>query len=338
MAQTLIRVGIVGCGNAGRSIHLRILRSLHTARYRVTCCADAAQEKAVELAAAAGLRAAASPVSLMADPEVDLVVIATRPPRTHRDLALAAFAAGKHVVVEKPMAGTAAECDEMIAAAAAAKRLLAVHHNRRWDADFLAVRHALDSGIFGEVRLVRNEYTTGFAGSPYDWGIHIIDQTMALSRGKRFVELTAAFCAPHPDRPADSEGFFTGRLRTEDGVLHDVGMLPVFNGNAFRPGRLPWRFLVVGERGVLYQEWCQRPEDALAKQSHFQPAAPGTALADLPLIASGLAIPDFYGALYEAIRGGGHPPVSGAEGRRAVRAWELLCEAACRGTTLSIDL
>ena len=55
-------------------------------------------------------------------------------------------------------------------------------------------------------------------------------------------------------------------------------------------------------------------------------------------LASGLAIPDFYGALYEAIRGGGHPPVSGAEGRRAVRAWELLCEAACRGTTLSIDL
>jgi len=330
-----ITVGLVGCGGAGKGIHLPLFRK-HGNGYRMVACADAVPASAEALAGECGLRAL-SVEALVHDPEVELVVVATKPPVTHRDLAVLALAAGKHVVVEKPMAGISDECTEMIAAAQAADRLLAVHHNRRWDVDFLTARTLIESGALGEMRLVRNEYTAGFSGSALDWGIHLIDQTMALSFGKRFVELTATFCTPNPAHPTESEGFFTCRLRTEDGVLHDLSMLPPFNGNAYVPGRMAYRFMLVGTGGAVYQEWCQRPEDAFGKSFVMQPAA-GRPAGDLPFVTAELAIPDFYQTLYTAIRDGGPVPVSGEAGRRAIRAWELICQSACEGKTLHVEL
>ena len=337
MPTDRINVGLVGCGNAGRNIHLRLLRE-HEKLYQVLSCADALAGKATELAAEAGIGAHGSVADLLADPQIELAVVATKPPRTHRDIALDAFAAGKHVVVEKPMAGTSEECEEMVQAAEAAGRVLAVHHNRRWDVDYLAARHAIESGAVGDVRLVRNEYTAGFSGSPYDWGIHLVDQTMTLSFGQRFVELTATFCQPDSEDPTESEGFFTCRLRTEDGVIHDLSMLPPFQGNAFRPGQLPWRFIVAGTKGVLYQDWCQRPADGLAKPSYFQPAEDGGTMTELPSVTARVSVPDFYDALHSSIREGTPSPVSGPDGTRAVRAWELICQSASEGRALSVDL
>jgi scyllo-inositol 2-dehydrogenase (NADP+) len=330
-----ISVGLVGCGGAGKGIHMRLF-GMHADRYRVVACADTLPASAEALAGEFGLRAL--PVeALLTDPAVELVVVATKPPVTHRDLALRAFAAGKHVVVEKPMAGTSAECREMIDAARAAGRILAVHHNRRWDVDFLTARTIIASGALGEMRLVRNEYTAGFSGSAYDWGIHLVDQTMALSFGLPFTELTAAYCTPHPDAPAESDGFFTCRLRAADGVLHDLSMLPTFAGNAFKPGMMPYRFMLMGTQGAVYQEWCQRPEDAFGKSVAMQPAS-GRPLGDLPFVRASLAISDFYQMLHSAIRDGGPVPVTGEDGCRAVRAWELIGQSACEGRTLTVEL
>src|SRR5450759_209138 len=131
-----IAVGLVGCGNAGRGIHLPLFAK-HADLYRPVCCADAVTNSANELAVKVGIRAMESVDALIADREVELLVVATKPPATHRDIALKALAAGKHVVVEKPMADSAAQCEEMIKAAKSADRVLSVHHNRRWDVDFL---------------------------------------------------------------------------------------------------------------------------------------------------------------------------------------------------------
>jgi predicted dehydrogenase len=316
---------------------MRLLRK-HTDLYQVVCCADSLPESALKLAADFGLRAMSSVEELTTDPEVELVVVATKPPVTHRDVAVMALAAGKHVVVEKPMAGTDAECAEMVAAADSARRVLAVHHNRRWDVDFLTAKYVLESGWLGEPRLIRNEYLAGFDGSPYDWGIHLVDQTMALSLGQPFVELTATFAKPRPEAPRESEGFFTCRLRTADGVLHDLSMLPAAEGNLSLPGRMPYRFLLAGTEGVIYQNWCQRPEDACMKDWSLKSLHEESRIIALPFIATDLSIPDFYQTLHAAIREGGPAPVSGREGRRAVRAWELMGQAACEGKTLAVNL
>lgn len=337
MSAEKITVGLVGCGNAGRNIHLRLLNA-HPDLYRAVTCADTLPESAQKLAADFGLRAAESVEAMVADPEVELVVIATKPPVTHRDVAVLASAAGKHVVVEKPMAGTDAECAEMVAAAAPAGRVLAVHHNRRWDMDFLSVQTTIDSGVLGEIRLVRNEFAAGFSGSSYDWGIHVIDQTMALSPREKFVELTATLCQPNRAQPLESLGFFSARLRTESGIVHDMSMLPPVPGNAFLPHALTPRFVVAGTAGVLYQDWCERPEDGYMKTTAFMLAEGGQKGRDLGVVESRLTIPDFYDLLFTAIREGGPVPVPGEEGRRAVRAWELVCQSACEGRTLQVEL
>ncbi|MCC6580427.1 MAG: Gfo/Idh/MocA family oxidoreductase [Phycisphaeraceae bacterium] len=337
MNSNRIRVGLVGCGNAGRGIHLPLLNRKQ-ANYQVVVCADAMPESAKKLASDSGLRAAASVDALLGDPEVELVVCATKPPSTHRDIAVAALARGKHVVVEKPMAGTPAECDQMIDAAGKAKRVLSVHHNRRWDVDFLMTAEAVASGKLGDLRLVRNEYLGDFAGSRYDWGIHLADQTMCLSAGRKFVEVTATFATANPKSPMDSDGFFTARLRTEDGVLHDLSMFPGVMGSHVMPGKMPKRFVVVGTKGMVYQDWCQRIEDAFGKTRDFVSAEPKTWLNDPSSMICQFAVPDFYDALYDAIRHGKPNPVPGDQGRRAVLAWELICQSAVAGKTLRVDL
>jgi len=327
-----IRVGLVGCGNAGSRIHLPLLRK-HQDLYRVVACADLVPEKAVETASEFGIDKAVSVEDLLHDEEVELVIVATRPPRTHRDIACAALKENKHVVVEKPMAGTVQECDEMIEAAGKKRKVLAVHHNRRWDVDFLTVREIISSGAVGEVRLVRNEFTAGYNGCCYDWAIHLLDQTMALSQGKKFVEVTATFC-----RPKQQGGFFTARFRTEDDIIHDVGMLPPVQGSGLRPGKAPFRFLVAGTEGIAYLDWCQRPEDAFVKFVSYQSAFTDKSFGDLVCVQGALTGQDFYRMLFSCLRQGEKVPVSGEEGRRAVYAWELLTQSALQSRCLSIEL
>ena len=88
--------------------------------------------------------------ALLAVPELDAVVIAT-PNDTHFDLACRAIAAGKHVVVDKPVTVTLDEAEHLERHAAQHGRLVAPFHNRRWDGDFLTVRALLANGRLGRL-------------------------------------------------------------------------------------------------------------------------------------------------------------------------------------------
>ena len=134
--------------------------------------------------------------ALLADDAVDLVVIAT-PPNSHADLALACLRAGKHVAVEKPLCITTDEADLLLRTAAEGDRMLTVHQNRRWDADFRALRRAVDGGLLGEVFNVET-FVGGFehpcrawhsersvsGGAIYDWGSHHLDWILLLLGGE----------------------------------------------------------------------------------------------------------------------------------------------------------
>jgi len=90
---------------------------------------------------------------LLDDDEVDAIVIAT-PANTHRDIACAALAAGKHVFVEKPMATTAAECREMNEHAERAKRHLMVGHTFLYNNAVEHIKHLVTSGEIGDILYV----------------------------------------------------------------------------------------------------------------------------------------------------------------------------------------
>jgi len=169
-----LRVGLIGRGMAGTVFHAPLIRAA----------------EGLELVAIAGSAEAAG---VIADPDVDLVVIAT-PNQTHYPLAEAALEAGKDVVVDKPLAVSVEEADALIALAAARGRRLSVFHNRRWDGDFLTVQEVIASERLGEVMLfeahwdrLRLQIKQGWrevpadgAGLLNDLGPHMIDQALLL--------------------------------------------------------------------------------------------------------------------------------------------------------------
>ncbi|MFB5944940.1 Gfo/Idh/MocA family oxidoreductase [Albibacterium profundi] len=132
--------------------------------------------------------------ALMNDSEIELVIINT-PNNTHYEFTAQALNAGKDVLVEKPFVATSAEAKELFELAKSLNRKLLIYQNRRWNSDFLSVKHVLESGKLGKliemhVRFDRYRAEIGpkafkekpipASGIAYDLGSHIIDQVIYL--------------------------------------------------------------------------------------------------------------------------------------------------------------
>lgn len=138
-------MAVIGVGHLGRH-HARILSTLEGAE--LSAVVDIAPGRAEEIAAASGGRACTDHREVLG--EVDAVTIAV-PTELHRDLALAFLERGTSVLVEKPMARTLAEADEMIAAAAASGATLAVGQTERYNPAVTTIMPFVTSPRFIEV-------------------------------------------------------------------------------------------------------------------------------------------------------------------------------------------
>ena len=147
--MTELRVALAGYGLAGRVFHAPLVAA--APGLRLTGVVTSNDQRQAEVRADHPEAALfASTDELFADPDAfDLLVVATTNV-VHAPLALAAIALGKAVVVDKPLALTAAEADQLVAAATAANVPLTVFQNRRWDSDQLTLRSLIDSGRLGE--------------------------------------------------------------------------------------------------------------------------------------------------------------------------------------------
>ena len=144
-----VRIGVIGTGNMGAD-HIRNLQRF-VAGSQVTVVADYNRATADAVAAESGARVAADGDALIADDEVDAVIIASHD-STHYAYALAAVAAGKPTLCEKPLAPTLAECEEIVAAeAAAGGNLLSLGFMRRFDPAHTELKSAIDAGVIGPV-------------------------------------------------------------------------------------------------------------------------------------------------------------------------------------------
>ncbi|MBT0773447.1 Gfo/Idh/MocA family oxidoreductase [Kineosporia sp. J2-2] len=160
-AVPALRWGVVGTGIAGRFVHA-IHR--HTPQRAVAVTARN-PEKTAAFAAEHGVeRVLATPSELVSDQGVDVVYIATPHP-LHRDLALEAIAAGKHVLIEKPIGMSAQEAREITDAGRAAGVLVMEAMWTRYLPQSDIVRQILASGVIGEVHRVTADF--GF-NNPYD--------------------------------------------------------------------------------------------------------------------------------------------------------------------------
>jgi myo-inositol 2-dehydrogenase/D-chiro-inositol 1-dehydrogenase len=148
-----VRVGLVGAGRIGTSHATLLARRVPGAN--LVAVADARPGAAEALAASLGCRAIADPADLIADPQIEAVVI-TAASEAHAELIVAATAAGKAVFCEKPMGLSIAEIDRGIDAARAAGVALQVGFNRRFSADFAAGHRLVAEGAIGTPQLMRS--------------------------------------------------------------------------------------------------------------------------------------------------------------------------------------
>jgi predicted dehydrogenase len=173
-----MRIGIIGLGFMGAT-HLRAWGSVDGAQLAAVASSDEAKLSG-DLSSIAGnldntgerfefgdASRYATAAELIADPTVDAVDLCT-PSFLHADQAVAALKAGKHVLVEKPMATTAADCQRMLDAATASGKVLMIGHVLRFWPDYIAALSLIRSGALGPLRSVALRRKCGAPGwSPW---------------------------------------------------------------------------------------------------------------------------------------------------------------------------
>ncbi|MBW8861559.1 MAG: Gfo/Idh/MocA family oxidoreductase, partial [Acidobacteria bacterium] len=151
--ERAIRVALIGYGRAGQTFHTPLIRSTPGLDLAVVVSSRPARVHA-DLPQ---VIVTATPAAVWTDTSVDMVVIAT-PTATHGELAAAALEAGKHVVVDKPLAPSLDAARRLGALALRTQRVLATFQNRRWDGDFLALEAIVRSGALGEITHVESHF------------------------------------------------------------------------------------------------------------------------------------------------------------------------------------
>ncbi len=188
--ETDVRVGMLGFGAIGLE-HAAAVDAVPGLRLVAVSDLSPARLQ-VARQAAPGVRTSTDADALLSADDVDLVVVST-PPNTHAAWGRRLLAAGRHVVLEKPMALSAADCDDLMALAQQHDRLVVVYQNRRFDPDYLALARVVRSGRIGEVFHLES-FVGGYGhpcsywhseasvsgGAIMDWGSHYLDQVLDL--------------------------------------------------------------------------------------------------------------------------------------------------------------
>lgn len=222
-----MRVGVIGLGGAAR----QMLPSFQTHPHVVIAAgADPREDARDAFSTEFSAPAFAHPEDLCSCSDVDVVYIAT-PHQLHREHAVLAARAGKHIIVEKPMALTLEDCDAMIEAAEHAKVLLVVGHTHAFDAPIIEMRRLICEGAIGPLALINNFNYTNFlyrprryeelrtesgGGAIYNQAPHQVDIVRLLGGGK-VESVRSASWALDPDRPTD--GAYSAFLQFEGGAV-----------------------------------------------------------------------------------------------------------------------
>jgi predicted dehydrogenase len=166
------RVGVVGLGYWGPNI-IRNLNELEQAEVRWICDLDQARLDLLTRRYPA-VRSTRSFDDLLADPELDAVAIAT-PVSSHHSLALAALHAGKHVFIEKPLAASVAQAEELVAVAAERRLTLMPGHTFLYSPPVNAIRDLIHNGDLGDIYFI--------SMSRVNLGLHQSDVSVAWDLG-----------------------------------------------------------------------------------------------------------------------------------------------------------
>ena len=320
----MIRTAVIGFGTGGAVFHAPFLRADDEFRIDLVVTSDAGRAAAAARSCPGARVVPTADEVLAAAADLDLVVITT-PPGSHAGLAHRSLDAGLAVVVDKPLAVTAAEGKALVAHAEEAGRPLTVFQNRRWDGDFLTLRTLIGEGALGQVRRFQSRFEwwkpeetkvwkavstpAEGGGMLYDLGTHLLDQAIQLFGPVE--DVYAELTRHRPDGGADDDAFVS--LLHRGGTRSHLWM----NGMAAQVGP---RFSVLGSTGA-FTKWGLDPQEPALKGG-ARPGDPGFGvdpekswgclgvdgdLRRVPIVPGDYA--GFYRALADALRRGGPLPV-----------------------------
>jgi predicted dehydrogenase len=323
-----LRVGIVGCGAAARRLHLPGLRA---AGADVVAFASRSRQSA-EIAAAewgAGGFVAGAWQELLDRQDVDAIDVCT-PNALHAEIAVAAAQAGKHVLVEKPMACCVADAESMMRAAAENEIVLMPAQSGRFLAPFIAMGEAVASGGVGRLLSFRcawghagpqhwapaagwfRELRAAGGGALTDLGVHAAD-TLRAVLGDEAVEVTALLARG----AGEVEEIAQVLLRLSQGAIGSLqASWVVANGRDHQ-------LTVQGTGGTLHLD--DRTAPTLLRA--------GVEPVELPLPSN---CPTVFDAFVSAVTTGAPPAVSALDGRAAVAIIEAAYASAASGQSVGI--
>ncbi|MGW3284412.1 Gfo/Idh/MocA family protein [Streptomyces sp. NPDC001002] len=354
---TPLRVGLIGYGLAGSVFHAPLIAATEGLTLDTVVTSNPERQKQAR-DEFPGVGIAATPDELFARAaDLDLVVIAS-PNKTHVPLATAALDAGLPVVVDKPVAGTAAEARELAARAEARGLLLSVFQNRRWDNDFRTLQTLLAEGELGDAWRFESRFErwrpqlkggwresgdpAEIGGLLYDLGSHVVDQALVL-----FGPVTRVY--------AESDIRRDGAQTDDDtfiALTHASGVRSHLYVSA-TTAQLGPRFRVLGSKAGYVKYGLDPQEAALREGKRPDTTADwGTEPEELwgrlgagesPLTGGGTPVPTlpgdysaYYAAVTRALTDGGANPVTALEAAAALDVLEAARRSARDGVAVTL--
>ncbi|MFF7983258.1 Gfo/Idh/MocA family oxidoreductase [Streptomyces sp. NPDC007901] len=352
-----LRVGLIGYGLAGSVFHAPLIAATGGLALDTVVTSNP-ERQAQAKAEFPDVRTVGTPDELFdRSAELDLLVIAS-PNKTHVPLATTALRAGLPVVIDKPIAGTAAEARDLAALADERGLLLSVFQNRRWDNDFLTLRKLLADGELGDAWRFESRFERwrpqpkgGWreSGDPeeiggllYDLGSHVVDQALVLFGPA--TEVYAESVIRRAGAETDDDTFIA--------LTHASGVRSHLHVSA-TAAQLGPRFRVLGSKAG-YVKYGLDPQEAALREGE----RPGTedswglepdslygriGAGESPVTGGGRIVPTvpgdypaYYAGVAAALRGEGPNPVTALEAAAALDVLEAARRSARDKVTVTL--
>lgn len=332
---------LIGCGTIA-DFHADAIRGIDGAR--LVAVAEQSEARARKFAEREHCDWVTDYRALLARPDVQIVCVST-PSGSHAPIGMDVLRAGKHLVVEKPIAMKAKGAAELVRTAKERKLTLSAISQRRFEPQHVAVKQAVDQGALGKLLLVEVSLAF-FRSQEYydsaDWrGTIAQDGGALMNQGIHSVDLLLWFAGPAASVVGQT-ATQTHRMEAEDIGLAIVrfksgGFGTLMASTSIRPG-FPAALNLYGDKGTIKLEgnsithWTVPDR---AKPAELPSTGGGGGVADPKAIVSTyhrIQLSD----VVESIEAGRAPQVTGEDGMRAVQLVESIYEASATGTTIVI--
>ncbi|MDD5688629.1 MAG: Gfo/Idh/MocA family oxidoreductase [Elusimicrobia bacterium] len=345
MDDKRIKIGIVGTGLIGYGWHLKACKKLSNL-FEISAVCDINKQWGNKVAREYNTRYYDNVESLLRNDSIELIVVAV-PGVFHKNISIKAMESGKHVIVEKPMALNDQEAEKMIAVAKKTKKKLFVHHNRRWDRDFVTLQNIFNKKILGRVYVIESKVskyslvrglTTGknidwrltkkFGGGRLnEWGSHLIDQMLLLVKSE---PLWVSSDLQNRCFKKDAEDHVNIWIKFENGILGKIEISQSSRINLFP------RWFVLGTNATLCGNFGNaEPGSSISNKTSSSSFEIKTGKVNelktkfVPLVSTDMY--GFYKNIYQCIIKNKEPIVKLEEVRKVIKVMDAIRKSNIKG-------